>query len=377
MRKDVKLGLLLSFVVVVVAGGYYIAKEKTEEPLALDGSTTPLKSQVAQATPKTHTPDAGKPKPTRGGNRTPSSQEPAAKRTTRGLPGTRSVAKRPQRESNGTVRRRQMAVPPSIKAKPRPTGETSPVTKTKQKPATPAREKPEPKPTGSNKPDRDKPAKGTFEDLFQFDESESASTKSPAAPPTAGVKPARTGSKPPAAPTRAGGERKPQPTSPGTTRTRRPPEPATAKQTTPKAEPGHRDHTVERGDSYALLADRYYGSQRYAQFLMDANPGHSDPRRLRVGAVLRIPPRPDQPEKAGAAAVKPSGRAAAPGQRTYVVREGDTFYGIAARELGSADRWTELFELNKDEVDGRPNRLRVGQILVLPPEKPATTGKEN
>src|SRR4029450_6261791 len=44
------------------------------------------------------------------------------------------------------------------------------------------------------------------------------------------------------------------------------------------------------------------------------------------------------------------------GQRWYLVEAGDTLSGIAARVLGDADRWTELFELNRDVAtldDGR------------------------
>jgi nucleoid-associated protein YgaU len=55
-----------------------------------------------------------------------------------------------------------------------------------------------------------------------------------------------------------------------------------------------------------------------------------------------------------------------PGDRTYVVKAGDTFYDIAREVLGSASRWKELFELNRDLVHGDPKRLRAGQVLTLP-----------
>lgn len=50
-------------------------------------------------------------------------------------------------------------------------------------------------------------------------------------------------------------------------------------------------------------------------------------------------------------------------QRTYTVKAGDTLLSIAARELGSATRYTELAALN-DIRD--PRRLRPGQVLRLP-----------
>ncbi|MEM7576874.1 MAG: LysM peptidoglycan-binding domain-containing protein [Planctomycetota bacterium] len=50
---------------------------------------------------------------------------------------------------------------------------------------------------------------------------------------------------------------------------------------------------------------------------------------------------------------------------TYTVRSGDTFEGIARRELGSASRWVALAKANPT-VD--PLKLRVGEVLRLPPE---------
>ncbi len=52
--------------------------------------------------------------------------------------------------------------------------------------------------------------------------------------------------------------------------------------------------------------------------------------------------------------------------RTYQVKTGDSFYGIARDVLGDANRWNELLALNREKVDSNPNRLRVGQVLVLP-----------
>jgi hypothetical protein len=50
--------------------------------------------------------------------------------------------------------------------------------------------------------------------------------------------------------------------------------------------------------------------------------------------------------------------------RTYTVRPGDTLTAIADR-LGLAD-WRALYEANRDVIGGDPNRIRVGQSLVIP-----------
>ncbi|MEM8781650.1 MAG: LysM peptidoglycan-binding domain-containing protein [Planctomycetota bacterium] len=51
---------------------------------------------------------------------------------------------------------------------------------------------------------------------------------------------------------------------------------------------------------------------------------------------------------------------------TYTVRRGDSFEAIARRELGSASRWVALAKANPT-VD--PLKLRVGDVLRLPPEE--------
>lgn len=52
-----------------------------------------------------------------------------------------------------------------------------------------------------------------------------------------------------------------------------------------------------------------------------------------------------------------------PATRSYTVRQGDTYYGIAARELGDGKRWQEIADLNP----GIPaNRLPIGATLTLP-----------
>lgn len=50
--------------------------------------------------------------------------------------------------------------------------------------------------------------------------------------------------------------------------------------------------------------------------------------------------------------------------KTYIVKKGDTFIQIAAKQLGSADKWTELWEAN--DWLGNPNLIRVGDIIFLP-----------
>ncbi len=54
-----------------------------------------------------------------------------------------------------------------------------------------------------------------------------------------------------------------------------------------------------------------------------------------------------------------------PEQKRYTVGAGETLSTIAARQLGGADRWRELWLLNKSRIPN-PNLLEVGDQLALP-----------
>lgn len=56
---------------------------------------------------------------------------------------------------------------------------------------------------------------------------------------------------------------------------------------------------------------------------------------------------------------------AAPVSRFYTVKTGDTLSGIAASHLGSADRYMEIFEMNRPMLSN-PDSIDVGQTLRLP-----------
>lgn len=137
-------------------------------------------------------------------------------------------------------------------------------------------------------------------------------------------------------------------------------------------------HVVQEGDSFASIARNYYGSESHTQFLIDSNKHIPDPNLLRVGVWVYVPPKPDEPA-AGATRLtahsSPSPSAGSAGtvdELTYVVQPGDSFYRIALNELGDSSRWDELLELNKALVDGDPKKLKIGQkIKLLPKKKPA------
>jgi nucleoid-associated protein YgaU len=74
------------------------------------------------------------------------------------------------------------------------------------------------------------------------------------------------------------------------------------------------------------------------------------------------PPRPDphRPDP------HPAGHANAAPPKLYKVRRGDTLSGIAEQQLGDANRWPEIFRLNRDIISD-PDRITPGQVLVILP----------
>lgn len=88
-----------------------------------------------------------------------------------------------------------------------------------------------------------------------------------------------------------------------------------------------------------------------------------------------VPERTDpapRPESRRRPAPEPAEGVTPPAYRRYVVREGDSFERIAARELGDARLWVKIAESNplKD-----PRRIKPGDVLRLPVDPSNTQGR--
>lgn len=55
----------------------------------------------------------------------------------------------------------------------------------------------------------------------------------------------------------------------------------------------------------------------------------------------------------------------APKKKVYVVVKGDTLWNIAKKHLGKGERWTEIYQLNRDKIIN-PNLIYPGQTFKLP-----------
>jgi nucleoid-associated protein YgaU len=151
-----------------------------------------------------------------------------------------------------------------------------------------------------------------------------------------------------------------------------------AEQPAPKPEEDTLEkYQVKKGDTIKGIAKAWLGDEKLAESLYDQNKARiPDVRHLSAHLTLVFPkskfakkPEIGTAGSSGSATmpaglkkdeVKPTTEPA--GDKKYVVKEGDTLYGIAKRELGKGSRWEEIVTLN--HLDG--NMVKKGQTLVMP-----------
>ena len=114
-------------------------------------------------------------------------------------------------------------------------------------------------------------------------------------------------------------------------------------------------HVVVEGDTLYGISVAHYGSAKYVDEIMAANPG-IDPGSLKIGERIRLP----KPESEKPAA--PQTRRA----KVYVVKKGDTLIGIARSVYGDAAMYPKIYEANKDILSSLNARLYIGMRLRLP-----------
>jgi len=351
MRTDVKLGIVTSMVVVLVAGSYFLFRgdSQTSIPIAGKASPTPIRSAAK--------PPAGKQPVT-----SPSRQVNASKDS--GEQTNLPVARDPKVAAK-SAERPPLATPKERVPVTQPTAE--PVAAVGAVPLHKGADA-EPRPDPRIAPPNSAP---------------SLAGRSPDAP--RGMEAARETDAGLTSRTLIAGNdpAKPAPTTTADSATLTSPVPGTpiaaAKPQPPDARFGTNldlgkaavdTHRIQPGDSLASLAQSYYGNAKYANFLAESNPGISDPARLALGTAIKIPPLPQDVDArmANAAAAKkgPATTVNAAGKKTYKVKPGDSFYKIAKDQLGNAERWKELLALNQALVHGDPLSLQPGQTLVLP-----------
>jgi nucleoid-associated protein YgaU len=151
----------------------------------------------------------------------------------------------------------------------------------------------------------------------------------------------------------------------------------------------YRMYTVAEGDTWSSLAQRFYQDGRYTRNLHLAN---EDLAELTPGKDILVPvfdllaldaglksgeasaPTAAAPSAAPAATfdqapTRKEGTGSLPPAGTklveYEVRAGDTLSDLSLAVFGTATRWQELLDANKDVLQ-KPEQLRVGMKLKIP-----------
>lgn len=165
---------------------------------------------------------------------------------------------------------------------------------------------------------------------------------------------------------------------------------ASAPKTAAPLPPGVKQIKAEEGDTVTKLAAKYMGANTKAnrEAIIKANPNMGpDGRKLFAGQTYLIPApdvvpagpvaiAPPQPAPRPAPAPKPTAAPApAPlpaGVTMYTVQDNDSLWKIAAEQLGSGTRWTEIRDLNADVLKGG-EQVHANMRLKLPPKSVAST----
>jgi nucleoid-associated protein YgaU len=138
----------------------------------------------------------------------------------------------------------------------------------------------------------------------------------------------------------------------------------------PKVEPAPRQavvppefiqHTVAKGETFELIAKKYYGVAGKGSIIAKANP-MTDPTRLMPGRVVMVPKNPANIQGVPAPRDEPE-----PGVAIdeYTVQEGDTLSQIAQEVYGESRLWTLIRDANRDRLSSESS-LKIGQRLRIP-----------
>lgn len=149
---------------------------------------------------------------------------------------------------------------------------------------------------------------------------------------------------------------------------------------------GEREIVVTPSDSFWSISQEEYGSSKYFTALSKYNQDRvSKPESLRTGMKIRIPP-PEVLERqfpelfrsessqpgsitpinaTSMPALRPGLFLGAQHQAYYRVGQHDTLSSIAQQHLGRSSRWTEIYDLNRDQLTS-PATLTIGMELKLP-----------
>lgn len=146
----------------------------------------------------------------------------------------------------------------------------------------------------------------------------------------------------------------------------------TAADTGSTASDGTIAYVVQPGDNFSRIAGKVYGNKNLYKIIVDANP-NVDPTRLKPGMTINVPARDKVPTATADTrnSIDFSARAAETigtidANKQYVIKPGDTLHKISLRLYGKSNRWSSIYDLNREKIGPDAGRLKVGTVLTLP-----------
>ena len=155
---------------------------------------------------------------------------------------------------------------------------------------------------------------------------------------------------------------------------------------------GHRARRLPVAGVFQPLAGRLVAAIVVAGLALAPRPGpHPATTSLTAGlpaarrpvpVLVRADANATFPASSTQPSAEPPSAAGASAPRTYLVRRGDTLWGIAQRELGDPLRWSQIYQLNegRPQPGGTaltdPHWIDPGWTLLLPAAPPPTRGPQ-
>lgn len=144
-----------------------------------------------------------------------------------------------------------------------------------------------------------------------------------------------------------------------------------ASATVPVSSGRDQPYVVAPGETLFTIAQKVYGDGSLYRALFAYNSDrYPHAEEIRSGNILDVPSadylKRRYPELIGGTDPMTGNSRAAIAGGTYTVREGDTLFDIARKQLGQASRWTELYEANRATLGENLENLRPGVTLRLP-----------
>jgi nucleoid-associated protein YgaU len=123
-----------------------------------------------------------------------------------------------------------------------------------------------------------------------------------------------------------------------------------------------RTHVVAEGENLWTIAEDAYGNGKYYTRIIAANPS-LNPKNLKIGTVLSIPPLGESTAAANASSATP---APIDTNSQYIVVSGDNLDKIAQKLYGDPTLADRIYDMNVSVIGQDEDRLKIGMVLKLP-----------